>query len=858
MLCSVVYIVVITCFGISHFFILFLGFDKSDGALPPGADEIVLIDHLPGRQVHLQDFFWTRAEDAPLWVDPNQLLTLYETRTIHHTATVYPPDENEQGPEYGSHSDPNFTHGPFIPGCTSCIDPTPTQPEADQDVGILIVDDPGPRYWLLTVLRGENGVPPKVELRLARLYRKAFRRQQESHLGLLGDRTRRESKNHAMLEKKPPNITHTTKHAQEVHSMNNIIDSTIVPINKSIQMKQILPVTQMRLVRINSKRTLPFKETISQPDVTSLIDNTASQLESETMASINSAAFKSATEIEQSSSWNTIISIPLNNDESFSQDFNHSNSLNVTENQQMFDDLRFSRSIGLVQVKMQNTSVIDRGTTKLIYSVHLSGKPVPAETAAKDMALLSPQEVALELGTPVLIQSEPYLKPTGPMALSRKRDVYLLMGAAGAAVLLLIIIIIIIILVTKKKKAQSAVAAPPIESNIKKDRKYTLASLGHDNTEYTSETELRTDGSSQRRTPGSNTRTPVTPRSPDTLEGEINDLASENEEDEDHDLKSTNMIPWDECDYLDVTRKTRSGRGRIIQTKALNITKTPDSMDSIECHSDTLESMEKGFILREEAPISPNSYLSLPSCKPFPNMKSVEPLSRILEPVVVKHLDIELDTPDLQKQIDFNIKTVDNYLKRATSTVKDPGVVGPIVWDLRRNKSVEDTKTFDTDFDPTRVSHGPVGRARRRLHELLEDSFSLFGSREAKTKEDQSNQYVFISRGLSDHLTILSETRGKSANVSPVTTPTSQIKSRPRSSVPRTEMEELIQETENMGPHPRGAWGSRPLSAGPFHRPNLPEVNTMRLLADSQLLVEDPAVPLINRIKQELKKFSAD
>lgn len=59
-----------------------------------------------------------------------------------------------------------------------------------------------------------------------------------------------------------------------------------------------------------------------------------------------------------------------------------------------------------VQVRMQNTSVTEGGATKLIYSVHLGGKPVPAEIAARDMALLSPQEVALELGAPVLIQSE--------------------------------------------------------------------------------------------------------------------------------------------------------------------------------------------------------------------------------------------------------------------------------------------------------------------------------------------------------------------------------------------------------------------------------------------------------------------
>lgn len=61
---------------------------------------------------------------------------------------------------------------------------------------------------------------------------------------------------------------------------------------------------------------------------------------------------------------------------------------------------------GVVQIKMHNTSIIEGEGTRLIYSVHLGGKPVPAETAARDMALLSSQEVALELGVPVIIRSE--------------------------------------------------------------------------------------------------------------------------------------------------------------------------------------------------------------------------------------------------------------------------------------------------------------------------------------------------------------------------------------------------------------------------------------------------------------------
>lgn len=54
----------------------------------------------------------------------------------------------------------------------------------------------------------------------------------------------------------------------------------------------------------------------------------------------------------------------------------------------------------------------------------------------------------------------------------------------------------------------------------------------------------------------------------------------------------------------------------------------------------------------------------------------------------------------------------------------------------------------------------------------------------------------------------------------------------------------------------RGAWGSRPLSAGPFHRPSLPEVEVARVLADGQLRPTDPAVPLIASIKKQLGRFA--
>lgn len=99
------------------------------------------------------------------------------------------------------------------------------------------------------------------------------------------------------------------------------------------------------------------------------------------------------------------VNISENHSDEFLKQYGFNNSINQKEINSSSSKLR-TAGIGIVQVRMQNTTVLNDGSTRLIYSVHLGGKPVPAETAAKDMALLSPQEVALELGAPVIIQSE--------------------------------------------------------------------------------------------------------------------------------------------------------------------------------------------------------------------------------------------------------------------------------------------------------------------------------------------------------------------------------------------------------------------------------------------------------------------
>ncbi|KAL6267619.1 hypothetical protein P5V15_000694 [Pogonomyrmex californicus] len=853
-------------------------------SMPPGAeDEIILIEHLPGRRVHLQDFFWTGLEDAPPWVDPNQGLTFYETRTIVHTVTVYTPTD-EKGP------DPISPHRPdtYNPECVTCIEPTPRlDDDEDQSIGVLIGDDPGPRYWLLTVLRPGEAVPPKVELRLARLYRAAFSRQQQRHLGLLSTdpRSRRDALLRDFLNRKvrisqeeiPANSTEAQQSELTIGTVesSSIYTKTEASVPTLVDDKHFLNVSQVKSLRMieipRPKKLLPMFDMDATSDyekptkddfaLRKIIKTLKGETKSLSMQNDESATIHPTYPVgtgipdfpsEQSPP--ELMPIPSDSsDPKLNSDSTPKSRSSDNENASadMRSRLRLADGSipGVVKVRMQNTSVIEGGATRLIYSVHLDGKPVPAETAARDMALLSPQEVALELGAPVIIQSEPYLKESRPLALSRRRDAWLLVGAAGAGFVLLILVLTGLILVAKRKRAHSAVVAPPNKSILKKEREYAAASSGLDNTAFsTSETEIKTDGTSQRQTPRTLSRTPITPDTPDSLELGVHEVSS----DDDEELKKTRgSVPWNIQEHA--AKKARASYGRMTRSNAMDQSGSPDSLTD---HVETLTSLENGYVKhKEESTASPRSYLSMPSCKQFPSMRTVEPLSRVLEPVMVRHLDI--DSPELVRH-DRDDNIDDTFLARTSSASKDPGAIGPIVWSLNKQMfSTEGNGTSETDVDGVyRLPSGPVGRARRRLHELLEDSFSLFGSRDIKIKETQRPPPISVARG-EDTLAIFSETKGKSTHVSPIITPTMEMKTRPRTSLPRRVLDEDIPETgQAESIQSRGTWGSRPLSAGPFHRPNLPEVDTRRILADSRLPPEDPAVPLIASIKKELEKFS--
>ncbi|KAK0076031.1 hypothetical protein PV326_011124, partial [Microctonus aethiopoides] len=721
-------------------------------------DEIVLIEHLPGRRVHLQDFFWTGAEDAPSWLDPDQALNFYETRTVHHTATVYftSEDSGKNGDSPGE--------GHQEPGCISCIEPTPTLVDPDQDIGVLVGDDPGPRYWLLTVLRAGENVPPKVELRLARLYRAAFARQQQRHLGLLltDPRLRRATKRHGALDghksltgisnnngvknlMKSLLTTDTTISISEISTTSNLLNET--GVRKRMRQVKIIGDELIKRNNINieeSSSNQIIDETTSLNNFNFTNDDRDSIEEVSSITPIVSLKFddpalnetliengKIVKALNLSGNKNVIDPQPLRSNPGFYPDFTmdefeQSNSVNTTSSDIFIYDKNFNintvnisdnhsdeflkqygfnnsinqkeinssklrtAGIGIVQVRMQNTTVLNDGSTRLIYSVHLGGKPVPAETAAKDMALLSSQEVALELGAPVIIQSEPYLKESRPLALSRTRDAWLLLGAGGAGLAFLIIIIAGLVITAKKKRAHSAVSVPPTQSILKKERGYTSTTSGLDNTGYTSETEGRTDGTSQRQTPVSVSRTtPITSNTPATMDDDIQELSSDNDEEQ---TKKSTQDTWDIEDYPTMRVKSRMERRKITRSGAIDTPGSPDSMDTVvECHEQR-EIIDNGCVQTVDETASPHSYLSMPSCKLFPSMRTVEPLSRILEPVVIRHLDMEFETPEMSRRDNgFERRKSSGVepLTRTRSALKDPGVVGPIVWDLRKHCAVE-------------------------------------------------------------------------------------------------------------------------------------------------------------------------
>ncbi|XP_067000333.2 uncharacterized protein [Anabrus simplex] len=742
------------------------------------------------RSYRVEDFLWTGSGDGQDGSSPSSGVSLWRTATVTTTTvfrtttvltTVFPTPvytviSVEPSPTCvvctlaGSSTD-NIQPTPTVQQPSATATPTPWPPWTERNITV-----PDQRYWLLTILQTNTTAQQslnQLEARLARLYRIAFYRQQERHLGI-GNAT------------------------------------ALAIIKQQQQQQQQQQQGQLRLRRARDRR-------LTEP----------------------------------------------------------------------------------VSVQLLNMTSREPGATELLYSVHVAGKPVLAHTAAADMRLVSDSEVTAELGYPILTKAEPYLKGALPLdggwRGARTRDTWLLVGAAVAALCLILLLVALLALgLGKRKRNKRRVLAGGANRRQVFEQERGASNLGYDEDDDS----VKAHGSSSSKVDGtwpSGSKTSphfhdVAPPATVTFkDASVQRQSSTNSDSSSSQCSEASLVRHRVAPSRRIHGKEDTEQEVIVQPQPRKRHHpVPDSRSQPQPQPSSRKRHQAGMAgvtrTEEQAPsstppppvsrintaISPNSYLSMPSIKSFPRGANIpEPLARVLEPITVKHLDSEDVSgiiPEPRRKL----------VRHASVEGEDPGVLGPLVWDLHCHRlqctqqqgcldeAVEDLILGEPQEDLTQpdVASTNVSRMRRRFHELLDDAFSLFGSRSASpgAEEDSSSPPPLQ--------------RVHSAIVRPVGEPllgAAEAVPRPRTSYPRRPATAVVGASR-----PRGAWGTaeqspcsghsgtlpRPLSAGPFHRPHLPgsilvepTINRTIILSDSQLAPSDPAVPLIAAIKEELRKF---
>nr|CAI5863776.1 unnamed protein product [Callosobruchus analis] len=136
---------------------------------------------------------------------------------------------------------------------------------------------------------------------------------------------------------------------------------------------------------------------------------------------------------------------------------------------------------------------------------------------------------------------------------------------------------------------------------------------------------------------------------------------------------------------------------------------------------------------------------------------------------------------------------------------------------------------------------------RKRFYDLLDDTFSLFGSR--KSSPDNKYNTGMRSRQIQSEAKSHSAANSRAADDLKASTP----RQRPKTT-------DLRKADHQMAP--KGAWSSkapspliRPLSACVV-QPKTPGVNVEHILSEGRFRKDDPAVSLIRTIKSEIERVS--
>ncbi|KAM3965942.1 uncharacterized protein ACR2FA_012793 [Aphomia sociella] len=792
------------------------------------------------RTPRLEDFFWTGSgdgppppSDPPMPAPPQPVTPLVRTTTV--LATVYLDS-------YPPQAVTDKSTGECVLNCGEVV-PDSLEPEIPEDR----------RYWLLTVIQGST--PDSLQLRLARLYQKAFLRQQERHLGIIksldAPTARKKHDVHSFVVNKDNNNDQINSISSNTPFKYYDIHSSIVPVE---------PISSL----VENTHSVASTNTLSTSS--SIIRVNVENVEIFSSNNINDSSRKSeikATSINEVESWILVTPTAVVRKREVSDreevEYDKEDIIDIPlETDSGNGTMLFKREIikpeqqPPVQVHIQNiTESAESGSVQIVYVVLVGGRAVPAAVAARDMRLVRDAEVAHELGAVVTTKAEPaYLKAAegleGEAATGGVHGTELWALAIGAtiAVLLLLVVIVLLCFAHRRKSKKSAASLRAYRNELLREAERNQLKQVHE----------EKDGRlisvvSPSRTRPSSTLLPIyrAASASSTSSSGVSEVAAA--------LRRRQKKPH----ALRMPQKKRVG--------------TTDSL----LEAAGVESSDSG---QPSAPHTPTSYLSMPSVNSFPRGNIVEPLSRILEPVSVRHLDIDSPVtspkskekrPDKSKDV-VPRRQMPSQLVRLGSIDKDPGVIGPLVWDLHCQRIKDASKPSS----PAKAEGGRragAGRMRQRFNELMDDAFTLFGSAASSPNSHQTYTVDLDKEKKQDHgevdgsplaqarnelvrlpgspYSALATLRGHSADTQ--MRDTASGTAGPSDGRPRTSSTRPV--SERKAPPPARAWGPTPPHSLTSRLPPAPAVNPAFVRAEGHLPAEDPALPLISAIKDEIQRI---
>lgn len=229
-------------------------------------------------------------------------------------------------------------------------------------------------------------------------------------------------------------------------------------------------------------------------------------------------------------------------------------------------------------------------------------------------------------------------------------------------------------------------------------------------------------------------------------------------------------------------------RNKLLTDNNFTIRHPEDDLDSpTETYNrEIIKALQRGT--RSPGSNSIGSFLSMASVRSFPKCTVPEPLSRVLEPLSVTHLDASDDGVELSKiprvieakyknDLDQTIKCSSKIykivhneapLQRSQSDGADPGVIGPVVWEIHKKQieGISQMYSFNKRkilisfiLENTSPYRDPI-QTRNRFEGLLEGAIKMYSN---DINQEVCNEINFTSEASKAAGVIKLKDRGKSA-----------------------------------------------------------------------------------------------